>query len=393
MPVNWEQLHIALRQVSRDAAAQAAVVVHAREATLLSLRKYASEPELGERVEDVVSGFDPELRCALPGVEPLDVSYAAATTRRPHAIVAADGSQVTPSRHEQVFFGVVNIGTVVMQPESGDAFKVSADTKILFGESLYGDTGLPMSEGDLALLRDQGERASLLIQARDLAAPALALTDGPLELWGGKDVTDPTAFERALRSYLRDLDEMKRLQCPVAGYVDKPGADLVIRLFEVVGADHDQLTHLRAFHPLRGATDRWLYSQILAPGERSAVLGLQSSSARRYVEDLSIHFFYLNIGTKAHPAIARVEIPRWVAEDARMLGAVHAELIEQCLLLGASPYPYILHRAHETARISSQEREEIRLRLMLDLLDGGLELEDPSGKSTAKLSSSLKGSY
>ncbi len=393
MPVNWEQLHIALSELSHEAAARSAVVQQAREASLLSLRRYAREPQLGERVEDVVSMFDPDLRCALPGVEALDMSSAAATTRRPQAIIAADGSQVTPSRHEQVCFGVINVGTVVMQPESDKAPTVSADTRILFGESLYGHVGMPLSEGDIALLRDQGERASLLLHAHDLAAPALALTDGPLELWGGKDVSDPTAFDRALRSYLDDLDEMERLQCSVAGYVDKPGADLVIRLFEVVGADHDQLTHLRAFHPLRGATDRWLYSQILAPGERSAVLGLQSSSARRYTGDLSIHFFYLNVGTEAHPAIARVEIPRWVAQDAGLLGAIHTELIEQCLLLGASPYPYILHRAHEIARISSQEKEEIRLRLTLDLLDGGLELEDPSGKSTAKLSSSLKGSY
>ncbi len=99
------------------------------------------------------------------------------------------------------------------------------------------------------------------------------------------------------------------------------------------------------------------------------------------------------MGTNGHPAIARVEIPKWVAESANLLGALHAVLLEQCSLLGLRPYPYILHRAHETARISLDEKEEIKLRLMLDLRAGGIELEEPSGKSTAKMSSDLKGRY
>ncbi len=393
MPVNWEQLHIALREISRNAGAQAARIRNAQAASLNCLREYAAEPQVAERMRDVVSRFDPELRCALPAGEPLDTGFAMGPARRPQAIIAADGSQVTPNRHDQVFFGVVNIGTVVMHPESHEAPRIVTDTKILYGESLYARGGSPMSEGDISLLRDQGERASLVLQARELAGPTLALTDGPLELWGAKDVTDPRAFEQALGSYLADLEEMEQIHCAIAGYVDKPGADLVIRLFEVLRAGPDDLNHLRAFHPLRGATDRWLYGQILAPGERSAVIGLQSSSTPRYVGDLAIHFFYLNVGVEDHPAIARVEIPKWVARDADLLGAVHAELVEQCSLLGASPYPYILHRAHETARISLDENGEIRLRLMLDLRENGIEMEAPSGKSTAKMSSERKGSY
>ncbi len=393
MPVNWEHLHTALRELRRDARAQAAIVKDARAASLAHLRAYAHETQMAERVVNLVSRSEPELRCAVPVEEQLDMGFGAGSASQAQVIIAADGSQVTPDRHEQVQFGVVNVGTVVMRPNSHEAPTVSTETEILFGEGLYGRDGRRLSEGDIALLRDRRERANLVLRAGEAAGLTVALTDGPLELWGAKDVTDPEAFEQALRNYVADLEAMRRLGCALAGYVDKPGADLVIRLLELLTAGPEDLQHVRAFHPLRGATDRWLFAQILGAGERSAVFRLQSSSTLRYVGDVSIHFFYLNVGAVNHPAIARVEIPKWVASDPGLLGSIHATLLEQCSILGASPYPYILHRAHELARISLDEKEEIRLRLMLELREAGVEMEAASGKSVAKASSDLKGRY
>jgi hypothetical protein len=300
---------------------------------------------------------------------------------------------VNPDRHAEVLFGLVNIGTVVMGLNSGRAPGIATDSEILYAHGLYLRNGLSMSAGDIALRRDRRERANLVDLARQIAVPSIALIDGPLELWGAKDVSDPQGFEEALLGYLEDLREMKRLGCTIAGYVDKPSADLVIRLLEVLEAGPQDIKRLWNFHPLLGASDRWLFSQILLPGYRSAVFGLQSSSRLRYTGDLSLHFFYLNVGTDRHPAIARVEIPKWVAERAESLGALHTALLEQCSLLGVRPYPYILHRAHETARISVAEKEEIKLRLLLDLRQAGVDPEDLSGKSAAKISSDLKGRY
>lgn len=393
MPVNWEQLHTTLHDVGRTLEAQAAAVRNAQAAALGCLHKYAEDLDAAERVAAVVSGFDADLRCALPAAQRLDASYARVASEAPKVIVAADGSQVTPDRHDQVQFGVVNIGTVTMGMGSEQAPSISTDTEILYGDSLYLRSGMRMSEGDIALQRDRKERASLLSIAQRGPVPAIALTDGPLELWGAKDVSDPQAFEAALRDYLADLKELQRLGCTVAGYVDKPAADLVVRLFEVLEAGTEDVQKLRAYHPLRGASDRWLFGRILPSGHRSAVFGIQSSSRRQYTGDLALHFFYLNVGTPGHPAIARIEVSKRVAESADRLGGLHAVLLEQCSLLGARPYPYILHRAHETARITLDEKEEIQLRLMLDLREAGMEIEDASGKSAAKLRASLKGSY
>jgi NurA-like 5'-3' nuclease len=53
-------------------------------------------------------------------------------------------------------------------------------------------------------------------------------------------------------------------------------------------------------------------------------------------------------------------------------------------LLGARPYPYILHRAHETALVSRDEKGQVELMLALELRKAGSEVEERSNKQSAK---------
>jgi hypothetical protein len=173
-----------------------------------------------------------------------------------------------------------------------------------------------------------------------------------------------------------------------AGYVEKPTADLVVRLLEIGVADDEQLKKLREFQPLHGVSDRWLYGErqnpLLPPGHRSAVFGLQSGSEKKYKGALSLHFFYLNVGSEGHPWPVRVEIPRWVAEDSKKLDLLHCILIEQCKMMGSRPYPYLLHRAHETAVVRYEEKEQVGQLLALELRRIRAEVGDASYKSSAK---------
>lgn len=393
MPVNWEQLHGTLRDVRNGLAERSIEVRKAQDRVLGAMEKYAGDPHLPERLGLAVSTIDPDLRCAAPALGALNAAQSPSAAAGSVTLIAADGSQVTPDRHDRILFGVINIGTVVLRLKSGQAPTVQTDTELLYGERLFGRTGSLMSEGDIALLRDRAERSTLLRLVRGAGPTSIALTDGPLELWGAKDTSDPRAFEDALNEYLNVLTDLHKLGCTIAGYVDKPAADLMVRLMEVAEAGPVDLSNLRYFRPFREVSDRWLFSQILQPGQRSAIFRLQSSSSRRYTGDLSIHFFYVNVGTQQHAAIARVEVPKWVAMNSESVGTLHAALLEQCAILGARPYPYILHRAHETARVTPQERDELGLQLMQGLLDSDQEIEDTSGKLAAKASSNVKGRY
>ena len=274
---------------------------------------------------------------------------------------------------------------------SGAAPSIDVDTSLLYGSELFPNGGPLLSEGDIALRRDSAERAALLRLAAPASGPSIALIDGPLELWGPKDAASSNSFAAILEGYLRNLRELEKRGWLAAGYVDRPGADLVVRLLEVWKAAPQDLQHLSRFHPLHLCTDRWLFGQILGPGERSAVLQLSSSSRTRYVGSLGLHFFYLNAGSPGHPSIARVEIPAWVAQDPSSIELLHGALLGQCHVLGSRPYPYVLHRAHEVSSLSPAEIEQIKLRLLLELRNRGMEPEAASGKSSAKRASAAKG--
>ena len=82
--------------------------------------------------------------------------------------------------------------------------------------------------------------------------------------------------------------------------------------------------------------------------------------------------------------MARVEIPAWVAEDKENLDNLHAVLIEQCRVMGARPYPYLLHRAHETAVVNLPEKEQVTAMITQELRRRGLAVGDLSNKQSAK---------
>jgi hypothetical protein len=170
--------------------------------------------------------------------------------------------------------------------------------------------------------------------------------------------------------------------------VDKPGADLVVRTLEIAQLSTDEeFKQIRKLHGLRGVTDRWLYGW-LPGGQRSAVFGLQSSSRAHYTGNLALHFFYLNVGDTQHPWLVRVEIPKWVADEAESLNRLQAALLEQCRIMGAKPYPYILQRAHEIAVVKFEEKAQVEQMLEMELRQSGREMDTESYKQSAK---NLKG--
>mgnify|MGYP001066250455 CR=1 FL=1 len=95
-------------------------------------------------------------------------------------------------------------------------------------------------------------------------------------------------------------------------------------------------------------------------------------------------FFYLNVGMEHEGYLARVEIPAWVAEEPSKLDMLHAVLISQCRMLGPRPYPYLLHRAHETAVVSFDEKEQVTQMVVNELLMRGVSVPRRSNKQAAK---------
>jgi hypothetical protein len=131
-------------------------------------------------------------------------------------------------------------------------------------------------------------------------------------------------------------------------------------------------------------TDIELYGDVLQPGDRSAIFAVQSRSAKSYQDELRLHFFYLNVGRPGHPYLARVEIPAWVAESPSMLNNLHSVLVSQCNMIGAQGYPYILHRAHETAVVSLEDKEQVTQMIVHELVKHGVKVGGVSAKQYNK---------
>ena len=76
-------------------------------------------------------------------------------------------------------------------------------------------------------------------------------------------------------------------------------------------------------------------------------------------------------------------MPAWAAEG-EIPDLLHAVLVEQCRVLGGHPYPFILHRAHESAVITYAEKEEVKGLLLREMAANGMNVPEKSNKQIAK---------
>ena len=390
MPIDFQQIYARIKEIAAGADERKRTLEERRALARNLLGVYASELDYLKRKVEAATAVDSNIRCAVPLKEPLTSTYPPPAPATDVTVIAADGSQVNPDRHSSIQFCIINVGVITMKLHSGEAPEICVQTEMLYGDELISN-GNPISDGIVAMRRDISERIQLDELSKRIKGSVVNLTDGTIELWGAKG-DDPQAYANFVEKYLGVLSRLHSRGVITAGYVDKPSADLVVRLLEIATADQEQIHRLREYQPLRGVSDRWLYAErensLLPPGHRSAVFMLQSGSVKKYKGPLALHFFYLNVGTVGHPWPVRVEIPKWVADDKKKLDLLHCVLVEQCNMMGTRPYPYLLHRAHETAVVRREEKEQVEQLLALELRRIREEVGDNSYKSSAK---ALKG--
>ena len=323
------------------------------------------------------------LRCAVPTDEALDRAVSVGQLPERVALLAADGSQINPSRHARVPFCVINIGAVEMRRGSGQMPRVYQESQLLdYDRTTLPDTGL-ITEGSVALKRDLAERQKLAEWSAELPQPAIAMVDGPLELY--RDVQQATEFERIAGQFQAVLEQFKRNNVFLLGYVDKPGSDLLVSLLEVIGRDQGSAaTDFPKTRPVR-VVDTALFKDILTtPGDRSALFSVSSPTSGKFGNDQQVHFFFMNVGSENFQHLARVEVPAWVAEDKANIALIQAALWDQTRIMGTKPYPYLLHRSHEVAVVSLDEHRRVEEMIVSEFLRYHIPVGSPSQKQAVK---------
>ena len=306
--------------------------------------------------------------------ETIDLRQAASPCPEDFVVLASDGSHIDVDRHQSAHCFLINIGTAQLQ------YGRNPDAQLFSSPSLYfkDDEVVIVSpdgqqtpiEGQLLGVKRSVEECRLLAElASELKAglPLVALLDGSLILWGltGQTYHEFVVRELLVEGFLKYLNKLKELsrgrQMAVASYISFPRSTDVVNVLRLAvcpyePADCDRNCHGkfegRECDAVGGLLDRDLFAWLLNPGERSAIFSSRSSVVVKYYGAQEVNFFY----TKLDGEVARVEIPRWVAGNEKLVELVHSAILDQCQRgLG---YPVALSEAHEQAVVTGADREQ-----------------------------------
>jgi hypothetical protein len=317
----------------------------------------------------------------------------------PHVVVATDGSQIAPDRHDGGGGGcyLLNVGRVFLSYGTGTRPRLDARAEVLVEEDGGGEEdGEERIAAGLAprrFAREMRELSGLVEEAAATGLPAVALTDGSLIAWHlydeeGTDAAKQEGFDALMAA----LATAEQAGVPLVGYVSGPASRDAVNALRVTLCPDEPVDCLRCPRPkddslpcapVRRATDASLYARLLAPGERSAVFTSYEQKTgfsrvlRMYRPADWVAFFYLNVGAE----VARVEIPAWVAEDADLVARVHAVCLDQARK--GRGYPVALAEAHERAVVRGADRQAFLNLLHRAMVHAGAPVV-PTRKALAK---------
>lgn len=157
--------------------------------------------------------------------------------------------------------------------------------------------------------------------------------------------------DQFLSSYLYYLDEFYSNTLSVAGYISAPRSRELVNLltFEMCEGDKhypDELVD--AVDILR---DTSVVKFFLKPHQRTNLFWSNASIVESYPDHLKPFFFYLHCGDE----IGRVEIPAFIAADAKLVDGISRVILDQCIK--GRGYPICLAEAHEQAVVKGGDRD------------------------------------
>jgi hypothetical protein len=385
MALDFQEVRRQVVAMGKQAPRRAQLLQDKRQAAQAVLAEYAADlPALQIKVEAALS-VNPNLRCAIPTTENLNFRGPTPSHPKKVTILAVDGSQINPDRHAVVDYCLVNVGAIQLQHGSSAPPQIKTVTELLFGDEMYA-ANVRVDERMVALMRDLRERTLLADLVQDARLPIITLTDGPLELWVGQEDLKDKRYKDGFTDYLEALRVLHKSGASTAGYIDRPRGDLLVRLLEIAILPLNEIEKAGRDHrPFFEVTDANIFWHLLQPGERSAIFEIQTRNSDKYTAELALHFFYLNVGrTVDAPYPVRVEIPAWVARNPAMIDDLQAVLVHQCQILSTNTFPYLLHRSHEVAVVTQDEKKQVENMIVHELRSRNIAVGGLSQKQNTK---------
>lgn len=324
-------------------------------------------------------------------LEPLNTQITLTPAPAIHTVFATDGSQIAPSHHEIAYCYLINVGRVVLHYGQNRHPLLDSIPEVFYRpEDLYisRQWGIRTEEW-MGYRRTVSEAIGLAELAGALGNrqqhPCLAMVDGSLIHW----FLEPLPIEardRILPAILQAWDRLRSANIPLVGYLSaaRSGEALnFLRLHTCPYLAPDCMTHCpgsteqapcQVFAPLR---DTALWALLLEPGQRGPIWRSSAKILDTYAEH-TICFCYVHMGSE----IARVEFPRWVADDQTLLN--HALSLTLTQVQKGYGYPVVLAEAHNQAVVRGGDRARFFAMLEQQMIRVGLKNVGTSYKEARK---------
>ena len=278
----------------------------------------------------------------------VDNVYTVTPHEYPYTVVAVDGSQIYPDRHQGVSCYLLNSGVAHFTYDMVSSVRLHS-SPVIFTQV---DT-LDMSEDMVNCRRAELEFEVGLEQAivaRSLypTLPLLFLCDGSLIFWH-LESKHPRIKERFLKRYIEQLDAFFQERVVIAGFISLPKSKELVSILRK-GLAYTPFQK-KGVEPFETVIDTDIAQWFINPNQRTVLFIHNSSLAEAYPAHLRPCFVYMHCGDE----IARIEIPFWVAQDEGLLNTALRILMDQCNK--GNGYPIALAEAHEQAVVNTSDRQ------------------------------------
>ncbi len=329
-----------------------------------------------ERIEMVrrpdVSGYRGAAPLDPPFHERICDIFPAPATPPSATIIAADGSQIYPNDLWRMPYYLTNVGLFVYHHgDERTPEQINLPKLVYHPEHVRDKSNRVLSSRTIDALRtvrEMDELGNVAWNLRDEARPLVTLYDNHLLFWVNSDVTGHVEL---MKKYLGGLVHLHDAGALLAGYIDNPTRSrMVIRLLHLLSLKEDDIKgDDLGSGDLEGLKDLDIFNAVLAPGERSALMVQNSPRNLLYKKrgvNYEIAYFFVKVSSGYQDAIARVDIPMWVARDKQKVDELHALIVSQSAMQGRNPYPYVLTRADELAVVSGKDKAKLEEMIWLE---------------------------
>ncbi|MCF7900466.1 DNA double-strand break repair nuclease NurA [Candidatus Babeliales bacterium] len=284
----------------------------------------------------------------------LDDVFPVQSYTDPYQLLAVDGSQIYPDKHQGTSCFLINVGTVELQYGTGLKGATLDATPHVFSERMhFSDDGFAGSTDLVNCKREEleleyGYNHIIKMEQEGLKDPLVFLFDGSLIFWH-LESKEENLKHYFLKKYCDQLKLFKKQKTIMGGYISLPKSKELVNIVRMFLLQFSTKKNPLELLPL--LVDTAIVNFFLPPGARTTLFKNRSTISDYYPESVRPYFFYINVSDE----IARVEIPAYLAEDKSAVDLLSAIVLDQSQKGGG--YPVGIAEAHEQAVVKGPDRE------------------------------------